>query len=286
MPWLKATNALYLFMPRIANLGQEFADYAMSSMSARLARSTPTIDVVHYIHNTKDPETGSAFDTRELLSEAAGLIIAGSDTTGICLSATLYYLSQPEYSHIVQRLRSELFEHFGSKDVENIVAGPELSACNYLRAVIDESLRLAPPVPGALPREILRGGMDIDGSHIPAGIDVVTPIYALHHNEAAYPDAWRFKPERWLGEGVTSEQARVQTDAFSPFGIGNRGCLGKNMAYMELSLTVARVVWLFDFVKSEESDMLSSGLNGEYKLRDQFTALKDGPFLKFIERLG
>ena len=104
----------------------------------------------------------------ELWGESNLLIIAGSDTTSTALSGALFYLAYNPAA--LQKVCKEVREAF--YDVEEIVTGSKLSGCCFLRACIDETMRMTPPVAGALPRQILTGGIDIDGLHIPAGVDV------------------------------------------------------------------------------------------------------------------
>jgi cytochrome P450 len=119
----------------------------------------------------------------ELWGESNLLIIAGSDTTSTALSGALFYLAHN--SAALQKVCKEVREAFD--DVEEIVTGSKLSGCSFMRACIDETMRMTPPVAGALPRQILPGGMNVDGRHIPAGIDVGVPIYSIHHNPDYFP---------------------------------------------------------------------------------------------------
>jgi cytochrome P450 len=68
---------------------------------------------------------------------------------------------------ILKKLTDEIRSTF--ETVEDINSGLALNLCTYLRAVIDEAMRLSPPVGGILPREVLPGGLDVDGIHIPEG---------------------------------------------------------------------------------------------------------------------
>lgn len=173
--------------------------------------------------------------------------------------------------------------------------GTELNACVYLRAVIDEAMRLSPPVGGVLPREILPGGLEIDGLRLPAGIVVGTPHYALHHHPSYFPSPFSFVPERWIADSsaeVTKDTVALAQSAFCPFSVGPRGCIGKGLAYNELMTSLGRTVWMYDF-KLAEGGRVGEGApglewgrqrTGEYQLRDSFTSLKDGPMVQFRER--
>lgn len=215
----------------------------------------------------------------------------GSDTTSTTLSALFFYLSRnPEcYSRLCQEIRSAF-----SSDSE-IRSGTQLASCTYLRACLDETLRMCPAVPGTLWREetleskALSKPLVIDGHVIPEGTYFGVNTYALLHNEKYFRNPFAFKPERWL-EGAAPGDAN--REAFAPFSLGIRGCLGKSIAYLGTSLVMAKTLWHFDFEMSPrikvsnpyktelEAPMFGSD---EFSFRDNFSASHDGPFLRFHE---
>lgn len=95
------------------------------------------------------------------------LMIAGSDTTSTALSAAMYYLVRNPDK--LETLKEEIRGAFNG--VGEIVSGKQLTECNYLKACIDEAMRLAPPVPGLLPREVTAPeGIVVDGVILPQGV--------------------------------------------------------------------------------------------------------------------
>jgi cytochrome P450 len=223
-----------------------------------------------------------------------GRIIAGSDTTSTAMAATLFYLVRN--SHALSTVTKEIRDKFSS--VEDIVHGPALGSCTYLRACIDEAMRLSPSVGGILPREIQAGGMTVDGHVLPAGVVVGTPHYTIHHNEDYFPAAYSYLPERWLSGAsnpvsgkVTSEQdVALAQSAFCPFSVGPRGCIGKAMAYAEMTTTLARTIFLYDMRKAVGVEDPGEGRPGrgwgrhrasEFQLVDTFTSAKTGPMVEF-----
>jgi cytochrome P450 len=248
-------------------------------------------DFFYYLLNAKDPETGAGFTMNELWGESNLLIIAGSDTTSTAMAGAFFYLAHNPGAY--EKLVTEIREKFA--DVEEIVTGPKLNSCVFLKACIDETMRMTPPVAGALPRQVLSGGMEIDGHFIPAGIDVGVPIYAIHHNPACFPRPFDFLPERWLQDQQINplhDRLGDAQAAFNPFSIGPRGCIGKGLAYVELTLTIARVLYLFDMRIAPGTD-LGAGSMGleegrreprEYQIMDVFASKKDGPMVEFRAR--
>lgn len=249
-------------------------------------------DFFYHLLNAKDPETGKGFTTPELWGESNLLIIAGSDTTSTALSAAFFYLTHNP--HTLAKLTQEVRAAFS--DIEEIRSGPTLAGLHYLRACIDEAMRLSPSVGGVLPREVLPGGMEIAGHQIPAGTVVGVPHYTIHHNEAYYSSPFTYQPERWIANndtGVSAASVSTAQSAFCPFSIGPRGCIGKGMAYLELTTSLARAIYLYD-MRLQPGSHLGEGSPSspeygrqrpmEFQLMDSFTSMKDGPLIEFKAR--
>ncbi|KAJ4393463.1 hypothetical protein N0V93_002675 [Gnomoniopsis smithogilvyi] len=243
------------------------------------------------------PEEESLTRT-EIWAEAVFFLPAGGTTTSTALSATFFYLSR--HPIVYAKLANEIRTTFESGRA--IETGPLLSGCRYLRAVIDETLRIAPPFVGTFwrePDQSYKGSFVVDGHVIPPGTIVGVNPYSLMHNEKYFPHPFQFRPERWLDDTEDEEQLGVRAlsrRAFIPFAAGETGCLGKNMAYHEASLMVAKTLWYFDFQSPlGEAGQLGEGQPGrtdgrdrkdEYQLYDIATADHDGPNLIFKPREG
>ena len=237
-------------------------------------------DFFYFLLNAKDPETGKGLTTPELWGEANILMIAGSDTTSTSLSATMFYLVRN--TGAMGKLRREVRENFS--DADEIVSGTRLNGLTYLKACIDEAMRLAPAVPSAIPREAMEGGVEVDGVFLPEGTDCGTPAYSIHRHPDYYREPLSYIPERWI-EGATCQTAvsswtstkdtvEVARRAFCPFSIGPRGCIGKSMALMELRLTLARMMFLFDI---QCADGTGEDKEGHFAMVDHFVGAKNGP---------
>lgn len=263
-----------------------------SEMAA--SRELKRRDIMSTIINATDPDTGEKLSPQEIGAEAISLINAGGDTTATAISATLWYLSRNSstYSRLVAEIRSR----FSSMD--DIRAGPILNSCTYLRACIDEALRISAPVISPLYREAGSGGATVCGVHVPEGYVAACQAYALHHNEKYYPHPFSYQPERWLDQ----EDSQVAADAkpaFFAFSYGVRNCAGINLAYLEINLAIARLLWSADFripSHSDSSNLANIGggdpwnkeplrrREDEYQLYDVFASEKKGPMLEFRRR--
>ena len=215
----------------------------------------------------------------------------GSDTSRVVITSTIFYcLHNPD---TLKLLEAEVRATFS--EVEEICIGQLLDSCSYLRACINESMRLSPPLGAIMPRQALPGGIHVDGHFFPEGTELGTPVYALHHQERYFPDAFTFKPARWrvgLPGATRGESDLFSQSAFCAFGIGPRSCAGKALAYTEMSILLARIVFLFDLRLSQSSrpeDGRSSWANGrkrknEFHVFDSIVALHNGPMVEFKRR--
>ncbi|BCS28412.1 cytochrome P450 [Aspergillus puulaauensis] len=265
-----------LFLLKIMAENKKFRQYVDNQVNNRIAlekagRGPP--DIFKLLLEHKDKETGESMGFKELSDEAVVLIIAASDTTGTALSGLFFYLAR--YPECYDKLKEEIRSQFSS--LEEIVGGPKLLGCKYMGACVEEALRMSPGVPGFLTREAPQGA-SIDGYYFAPHVQVAIPTWTMHRNPDVYPEPQIFKPERWM---VDSDVERQKLrSSYYPFSMGTRGCIGKNMAYHTIYLTIARLVYQFE-IESREALPL------EFHVKDHFAAgSKDGPYLKFTRRTG
>ncbi|KAF7579347.1 Cytochrome P450 3A31 [Pyrenophora tritici-repentis] len=246
--------------------------------------SKATTTIVSILKNAHDPVTGQKLGSKEVLAESTTLCVAGSDTSSTAMSATFFYLANSPKAY--RRVQDEVRSLFNS--AEEIRIGPKLSKLMYVRACIEEALRMSPPTGASLYREVLHGGATVNGEWFPPGVDLGVPIYAIQHNPEYYPSPFEFRPERWMeSEGTPKKSIEAARAAFCPFSVGSRSCVGKHMALVELTLAVAYAVYTLDFEFDPEKQQATDkrwGIEDEFKLRDHITASKDGPHLRFTPR--
>lgn len=249
-------------------------------------------DIFYFLHDTRDPDTGlPAYDEWEMRAESSLLIIAGSDTTAISLSGVFFYLTGDPWR--CQKLVDEIRNTFDSPD--EIVHGAKLSGCTYLRACVDEGMRLTPSGPSELPREVLKGGIQIMGKYYPEGTIVGTSPWSNSRNQEIYGDPETFRPERWIVDesaGVTKESvARIKSN-FHPFSNGPGHCVGKTLAMTEMLIVVARTLHRLD-VRRTPGSALGGGSpslgwgardSRQMQLQDAYVSLRNGPEVQFRKR--
>lgn len=179
-------------------------------------------------------EDGSTFSDDEVRDEALTLILSGHETTANTLTWAFSYLaSEPAVREALEReadAQAWLVEG-RPPTVEELLAAPVAGA------VLNETLRLAPPV-WVAPRRALRD-VDVQGVHVPAGAHVIVSQYVTHRDPSLFPEPESFRPERWA-DGF---ERGLPRGAYVPFGAGTRRCLGDQFALLEgriILLAVAR----------------------------------------------
>ncbi|KAF2770283.1 benzoate 4-monooxygenase cytochrome-like protein P450 [Teratosphaeria nubilosa] len=249
-------------------------------------------DFFHWLWDAVDPVTGkTGYSRDELYGEMELLIIAGSDTSSIAMAGMIFYLARnPE---VQDKLAKEIRSVFSSYD--EIQGGAKLQSCKYLRAFLHEGCRMSGPIPAEPARTVLPGGTQVDDQWFPEGTKVSVGFYCLSNNKDVYPEPFKFRPERWIAdENDPKSVAQVQQAeaAFCAFSAGSRGCVGKNLAWLEMLLVIAKLVYRFQ-VKQDPGNNLGGGSpdgrpgrreENQYQLFEAFVALRDGPVVQLLPR--
>lgn len=235
-----------------------------------------TNDMFHHLLNGHDPETGQSYSTSDLACESVLLLVAGSQSTSGALAATIFYLVQNPTQ--LERLQEEIRSTFSSGEEIRYESGSKLAELPFLRACINESLRLSPPTPGHLPREVLAEGIHTGGCYFKPGTIVGISAYAMHREQAYFPEPTRFLPERWLANRGPMQQS-ANASAHFAFSSGATGCIGKQLAYMELSIAIAMLLWDFNI------SIARPGRHSvEYEVKDAFVGVGKGPVVSLVRR--
>ncbi|CBQ69653.1 related to Cytochrome P450 [Sporisorium reilianum SRZ2] len=269
-PMIQALESFMSFVQLVGNLPYlveilgllpnpmaEFDKYINQIVAERKARKDPRPDVMgHLLHDVG--HASSSGDSKRKDAEAASdarlIVVAGSDTASTTLGIAVFFLI--ENPPILADLRQELLDVLDDDpSLLTDLSRMDDKTCPLLNAVINESLRLFPPVPTGLQRESPTAAMiDVHGSKvvIPANTVVTLPIWSIQRDDRNFsPEPLQFRPERWL---CPEKEDRFNRAAFMPFSFGKTSCVGKALAYMELRLVLANLVRRFDFVPTEKYD--------------------------------
>ncbi|KAJ5691960.1 hypothetical protein N7462_001383 [Penicillium macrosclerotiorum] len=192
-------------------------------------------------------------DPKMLRDNMLNILLAGRDTTASLLSSTFFYLAR--YPQVWNRLRREIVEAFGDSNNSGEITQTKLKDIPYLRYVLNEVLRLQPPVPVnfrvATKDTSLPVGGGPDGRspvYVKKGTLVAYNVFAMHRRTDLWgKDAPSFRPERW------EENAKHGWE-YLPFNGGPRICLGQQYALTEASYTVVRLMQHFDSLENADPD--------------------------------
>lgn len=147
-----------------------------------------TAKIFAKIIKESEKERGGDLGEKDVVIEATGLIVVGSDTTGITLTYLVWAaLSRPQLKDDLQKELSALPQNYTDQGLEDLP---------LLNAVIDETLRLYGAAPDGLPRRTSPGGAQPGGYNIPRGTTVTTQAYTIHCDETIFEDALNFDPFR------------------------------------------------------------------------------------------
>ncbi|VUC30184.1 unnamed protein product [Clonostachys rosea] len=212
---------------------KSFWAWIQSQVTGRKSMSPDRPDVFSWLledHNSKKP----TFQDELLLTGDAALIaVAGSDTTAASLTCLFYELCcRPE---IITRLQGEIDQVYAGPDTVDSVS---LSKLPLLNAVINETLRLHPPVPSGVQRVTPPEGLQIGKHFIPGNTIVQVPTHTMCRDERNFASPNDFIPERW----TTNPELVKNSSAFVPFSVGRYSCIGKHLGLMELRHVVSSIL--------------------------------------------
>ncbi|CAK1552455.1 unnamed protein product [Leptosia nina] len=178
--------------------------------------------------NMVDRSTGLELaPTDELLAaQAFFFFVAGVDPAASAMFCALVELGRnPKY---LKRLHKEIDATFEKHNSE--LSYDAINDMEFLEMALSESLRMHPPI-GFLTRQCVNDTVLPTGNiRVAKGTKIFTPIFELHHDERYYPDPEVYNPERFSPEN----RHKIASVAFLPFGKGNRVCVGKRYATLQV----------------------------------------------------
>ncbi|PWY88534.1 benzoate 4-monooxygenase cytochrome P450 [Aspergillus heteromorphus CBS 117.55] len=236
------TPLVKLLLPRrLVQMRRDHWHMSNEKLQRRLATQTDRKDFLTYILRHND-ERGMSHS--EIEANAGILIIAGSQTTSTLLSGCIFHLFQNPAAY--RRLTEEIRGGFECADQ---ITFQSVAKLPYLCAVIEETLRVYPPVPAIFPRLVPTGGAVLNGEHVPEGVSVSVAHYSTYRSRTNFAEPDSFLPERWLDEedpGWNTKFAADRREALQPFSYGSRNCIGQRLAYAQARTILAKFLWNFD----------------------------------------
>jgi cytochrome P450 len=215
------------------NIIQKF-DTILYDVIQKKKKSDSNNDLLSMLIEARDVDTGEAMSDVQLRDELLTIYVAGHETSGYAIAWSIYNICKHPESY--QKVKDEL------KLVmpDGVLTMENFGQLKYLRAVIDESLRLYPTayIVGRESKE----KDEIDGLEIPKDIMTLISVYHLHRNPKYWKQPNNFVPERFLDKA----HPLANSDAYFPFGAGPRMCIGFYFALMEITVVLANLFYHFD----------------------------------------
>ncbi len=214
---------------RVARAQRSLRDTMQKVIAEHEVGGDGTIDLITLLHSAKDEETGRALSDQELHDEVMTIFMAGHETSGNGMAWTLYAVS--EHPEVRERLEAEVDEVLGDRPPTL----DDLEQLTYTKMVVDESLRVYPPIWGYTRDPIADD--EIGGYYIPADSTIFLSPFATHRHPSVWENPEAFDPERFAPGRADS----YPPFAYFPFGGGSRKCIGFHLALLQMQLATAMV---------------------------------------------
>ncbi|XP_015900481.3 cytochrome P450 81Q32 [Ziziphus jujuba] len=174
------------------------------------------------------------------------LLLGGTDTTINTLQWSLsLLLNHPE---ILKKAQDEIDNRVGHG---RLVDESDVAQLPYLKSIINETLRMYPPIPLLLPHESSEEST-VGGFRIPRGTTLLVNIWAIQNDPTIWVDPTSFKPERYIeAEGMRNDKLRLM-----PFGSGRRGCPGEGLGMRVVGLVLGLIIQCFNWERVSQEKMV------------------------------
>ncbi len=198
-------------------------------------------DMLRVLIDARPGPGGSPLTERQIRDEVVTMLVASHETTAVTLTWASYLLAT--HPEVQTELQGEVQRVLGGRGIE-----PEdVGRLPYTRMVVDETLRLYPPVWNIARQTVsddALGGVDIS-----AGSGIVVSPFLVHRHEEFWEEPERFEPRRFEG----GEGKHVGAFAYIPFASGRHLCLGRAFALTEAIVGLATMAQRYRFRMREES---------------------------------
>jgi unspecific monooxygenase len=204
----------------------------------------PPRDLFDLMVAARDPETGDAFTDEQLGDQVATMILAGHETTATTLFWSLYLLALDPTSQ--DQLAAEV-------QGATVTGALDLERLKFTRAVVDETMRLYPPV--FLIARAAAGPDTVAGRPVKNKDVILIAPWLLHRHEKLWRDPNAFIPSRFMPGAPPPDRF-----AYLPFGVGARVCIGAHFALVEATLALARIIGAFRIELLDQEPVIPVGV--------------------------
>ncbi|XP_057781298.1 6,7,8-trihydroxycoumarin synthase-like [Salvia miltiorrhiza] len=210
----------HLDQKRVKEVEEEDGDVLDVLIQLKLQHKIPSID----------------FGWDNIKAMLMDIFIAGAETSSSVIIWTMTALMKSP-NNIKEKLQNEIRSLVGEKGK---VDEDDLPKLPYLRAVVNESMRLYPPAPLLIPRETIER-CTLEGYQIQPKTMVFVNAWAIARDPEYWENPDEFVPERFLNN------VKGKDFEFLPFGAGRRMCPGMAMGLLNVELTLANLLYSFDW---------------------------------------
>ena len=235
--WTRLSSLLPVAIPTRANLSLQNAFRKLDEVAYGIIRERAHDsgdNLLSFLLDAAEPYDAPSGE-RQLRDDVMTLLVTGHETTAAALAWCCYLLAT--HPDADRKLEGELASMLGERQP----AFADLGSLSYARMIALESMRLYPPA-WALNRIALED-CEIGGYPIPKGASVLMSQWVIHRDPRFFESPAEFRPERWDGNLA----ARLPKYAYFPFGGGQRTCIGREFAMLQLLLTLVTVARKFHF---------------------------------------
>ncbi|CAH0038995.1 unnamed protein product [Clonostachys rhizophaga] len=250
-PLIKPMQYLFVPLSKLSSLGQ-VKKMTKQAVERRIERRGKLHHGDYFEFILPDPEPLPSNRREQYLIGSLGLqlLFTSFGPMSDWLYGIIVFLTEePEcYKEFVAEIRG----HFNSLDE---ITPEALTSLPYLHAALEESLRLLPSNSTGLPR--FSPGGTVDGHYIPKGTHVQTSVFANGRSPRFFHEPLKFRPQRWLPSSHPLYDKAFEDDNLKglyPFNLGPRVCLGRQTAWRQGKLSIAKVLWFFDIVRVPGQD--------------------------------
>jgi cytochrome P450 len=191
-------------------------------------------DLLDLLLESRDPESGAGMTDAEIRDQVSTFIAAGFETTARVLFWTVYLLTLDKAEQ--DRLRAEV-RAFPPSRLQTLA---DLSRWPRMRAVLQESMRLYPPVP--LYTRVAMAADEVAGRRVEPGTLMMISPWLMHRHNRLWDNPNAFIVDRFEGK----PQDYLTNGAYVPFGAGPRTCIGATFSLAEVSLVLAMLLERFE----------------------------------------
>ena len=237
--WERVDHFIY---HHISSRKQELTKLTKEKAGDNTQTTSPDLLTSYINYQLHDNDADNLHKSDKFLRDTTlNLLVAGKDTTSVALAWFFWLLSK--YPRSETKILEELRAISPQKNKDLVVFDPlELDGLVYLHAALCETLRLFPSVPG-LPRSVAERDVLPSGIEVRPGMSIIFLNYALGRMEDIWgKDALEFKPERWISDKGT---LKLDYSKYLVFGAGQRICLGKDLAFIQMKGVAATILFNF-----------------------------------------